>query len=156
MHGAVLLDENQQVLRECILWNDTRSHAQAAELDTVSGVRDLSGNIVFSGFTAPKLKWVADNEPEIFARTKTVLLPKDYLRFWLTGELRSEMSDAAGTSWLDVGARQWSETLIETGGIEKSMLPSLVEGSSPAGDLKSELCKQWGIDGGCCCCWRRS
>lgn len=147
MHGAVLLDENQQVLRECILWNDTRSYAQAAELDAGSGVRDLSGNIVFPGFTAPKLKWVAENEPEIFARTKTVLLPKDYLRFWLTGELRSEMSDAAGTSWLDVGARQWSETLIKAGGVDETVLPALVEGSSAAGDLKSELRKQWGIDG---------
>lgn len=147
MHGAVLLDENQQILRECILWNDTRSHVQAAELDGISGVRELSGNIVFPGFTAPKLKWVAENEPEIFARTKTVLLPKDYLRFWLTGELRSEMSDAAGTSWLDVGARQWSETLIAASGVDSEMLSALVEGSSPAGSLRSELLTKWGIAG---------
>ena len=112
MHGAVLLDKAQAVLRPCILWNDTRSSEQAALLDQTKGVRELSGNIVFPGFTAPKLMWVKENEPEIFARTETVLLPKDYLRFWLSGELKSEMSDAAGTSWLDVGTRSWSNKIL--------------------------------------------
>jgi xylulokinase len=104
MHGATLLDRADQVLRPCILWNDTRSHRQAARLDADPRFRAITGNIVFPSFTAPKLVWVKENEPAIFARVKTVLLPKDYLRLWLTGEYDSDMSDAAGTSWLDTAA----------------------------------------------------
>ena len=85
MHGATLLDGSDRVLRPCILWNDTRAHEQAAALDTRQ-TRALSGNIVFPGFTAPKLLWVEAHEPEVFAQTAKVLLPKDYLRLWLTGE----------------------------------------------------------------------
>ncbi len=102
MHGATLLDENGEPLRPAILWNDTRSYQEAAELDAMPAFRELSGNIVFPGFTAPKLVWVARNEPEVFAKTAKVLLPKDYIAFWLSGEYISEMSDAAGTSWLNV------------------------------------------------------
>ncbi len=105
MHGATLLDKQDRALRPCILWNDTRSHAEAHELDSQPLFRDLTGNIVFPGFTAPKLLWVARNEPDIFAKVRWVLLPKDYLRHWLTGEHASEMSDAAGTSWLDTGKK---------------------------------------------------
>ena len=108
MHGATLLDDQDKVLRPCILWNDTRSFKQAAALDADPQFRALTGNIVFPGFTAPKLVWVAENEPEIFAKVRWVLLPKDYLRLWLTGEHISEMSDSAGTSWLDTGKRAWS------------------------------------------------
>ena len=108
MHGATLLDERDQVLRPCILWNDTRSHAEAAKLDADLRFRKITGNIVFPGFTAPKLAWVKNNEPAVFAKVRWVLLPKDYLRLWLTGEHMSEMSDSAGTSWLDVAARKWS------------------------------------------------
>lgn len=147
MHGVVLLDKAQEVLRPCILWNDTRSHAFATTLDKTPSVRELSGNIVFPGFCAPKLMWVKNQEPEIFAQTKTILLPKDYLRFWLTGELNSEISDAAGTSWLDVDKRQWSEKLINASGIEASMLPNTIEGSSTAGSLRTELQSAWGIAG---------
>lgn len=101
MHGATLLDRDDKVLRPCILWNDTRSHAEAAMLDAAPRFRELTGNIVFPGFTAPKLVWVKANEPEIFARVAKVLLPKDYLRLWLSGEHISEMSDSAGTScWM--------------------------------------------------------
>jgi len=85
MHGATLLDEAGDVIRPCILWNDTRSHAEAKVLDKTDGVRDLSGNIVFPGFTAPKLLWVMKHEPENFARTAKVLLPAAYLNFFLTG-----------------------------------------------------------------------
>ena len=92
MHGATLLDENDQVLRPCILWNDTRSYKEAAELDADPAFRAVTGNIVFPGFTAPKLVWVARNEPDVFARTRKVLLPKDYLRLWLTGEYVSDLS----------------------------------------------------------------
>jgi len=86
MHGATLLDAAGTVLRPCILWNDTRSYAQAGRLDADPRFRAITGNIVFPGFTAPKLVWVADNEPEIFAGVAKVLLPKDFLRFWLSGE----------------------------------------------------------------------
>ena len=98
MHGATLLDARDEVLRPCILWNDTRSHEEAAELDGDPMFRRLTGNIVFPGFTAPKVVWVASHEPAIRERLAKVLLPKDYLRLWLTGEHVGEMSDAAGTS----------------------------------------------------------
>ena len=145
MHGAVLLDEQDQVLRPAILWNDTRSHAQAAQLDADPQFRALTGNIVFPGFTAPKLLWVKDNEPEIFARIKKILLPKDYLRLWLTGEHVSEMSDASGTSWLDVAQRKWSADLLAATELDESRMPRLVEGTDVSGTLRAELCQQWGM-----------
>ena len=145
MHGAVLLDEQDQVLRPAILWNDTRSHAQAAQLDADAQFRALTGNIVFPGFTAPKLLWVKDNEPEIFTRIKKILLPKDYLRLWLTGEHVSEMSDASGTSWLDVAQRKWSAHLLAATELDESQMPRLVEGTDVSGTLRAELCQQWGM-----------
>ncbi|HEY3518789.1 MAG TPA: FGGY family carbohydrate kinase, partial [Gammaproteobacteria bacterium] len=100
MHGATLLDERDEPLRPCMLWNDTRAHAEAAALDDDARFRAVTGNIVFPGFTAPKVAWVRKHEPRSFERLRRVLLPKDYLRLWLTGEHVSEMSDASGTSWL--------------------------------------------------------
>ncbi|NIZ12181.1 xylulokinase [Phaeobacter sp. HF9A] len=147
MHGATLLDAAGKVLRPCILWNDTRSATEAAALDAMSGVRDLSGNIVFPGFTAPKLAWVKAHEPEIFAKVAKVLLPKDYVRYWLTGAYISDMSDSAGTSWLDVGARDWSEALLDASGMRRDQMPDLVEGAAPGGDLRGELQREWGISG---------
>tara|TARA_R110002020_G_scaffold279687_13_gene495465 strand:+ start:67 stop:1527 length:1461 start_codon:yes stop_codon:yes gene_type:complete len=147
MHGATLLDAAGAVLRPCILWNDTRAHVEAAALDAAPGVRELSGNIVFPGFTAPKLAWVRTQEPEIFDKVAKVLLPKDYLRYWLTGELIGDMSDCAGTSWLDVGARDWSDRLLEAGGMRRDQMPGLVEGSAPSGQLRAQLCADWGIEG---------
>ncbi|MBI4045510.1 MAG: xylulokinase, partial [Devosia nanyangense] len=97
--------------------------------------------------TAPKLLWVRKHEPEIFARTAKVLLPKDYVRFLLTGAFVSEMSDASGTLWLDVAKRDWSDALLKATGLDRSHMPSLVEGSAPSGDLKAELIKRWGIAG---------
>ncbi len=145
MHGATLLDESDNVLRPCILWNDTRSYMEAAELDADPRFREISGNIVFPGFTAPKLVWVRNNEPEIFDKTAKVLLPKDYLRLWLTGEHVSEMSDAAGTSWLDVSARKWSDALLEASFMDAGQMPRLVEGSDASGMLRSELASEWGL-----------
>ncbi|CDZ56477.1 xylulokinase [Neorhizobium galegae] len=145
MHGATLLDAEDKVLRPCILWNDTRSHQEAAALDANPIFRKLTGNIVFPGFTAPKLVWVANNEPEIFAKVAKVLLPKDYLRLWLTGEHISEMSDSAGTSWLDTGARKWSSELLAATGLEEKQMPSLVEGTEQAGKLRGELSYKWGM-----------
>jgi xylulokinase len=148
MHGATLVDADGQVLRPCILWNDTRSYQEAAELDANPIFRDLTGNIVFPGFTAPKLVWVKNHEPEIFARVAKVLLPKDYLRFWLTGAYISEMSDSAGTSWLDVGKRAWSQALLSATGMQESQMPSLVEGTEVGGILKADLAARWGLGEG--------
>ncbi len=148
MHGATLLDSSGKVLRPCILWNDTRSHEEAAALDADARFRKVTGNIVFPGFTAPKLAWVKANEPEIFSRVAKVLLPKDYLRFWLTGEFISEMSDSAGTSWLDVGARAWSADLLAATDLGIEHMPSLVEGTGQAGTLKPELAARWGMGEG--------
>jgi xylulokinase len=148
MHGATLLDTSDQVLRPCILWNDTRSHAEAAALDADPRFRKITGNIVFPGFTAPKLVWVKNNEPTVFAKVKKVLLPKDYLRLWLTGEHISEMSDSAGTAWLDVGHRQWSPELLAATGLGEDNMPSLVEGTEKAGGLRAELASRWGMAAG--------
>lgn len=139
MHGATALDGQGKVIRPCILWNDTRAAKEAAELDAIFEFRTLSGNIVFPGFTAPKLLWMARYEPDNFARVAKVLLPKDYLVYWLTGRFVSEMSDAAGTSWLDVGARDWSDELIEKSGMLRSQMPDLVEGSELVGTLNSKV-----------------
>ncbi|ABC92404.1 xylulokinase protein [Rhizobium etli CFN 42] len=147
MHGATLIDASDKVLRPCILWNDTRSHVEAAELDADPRFRALTGNIVFPGFTAPKLAWVRKHEPEIFAKVAKVLLPKDYLRLWLTGEYISEMSDSAGTSWLDTGKRGWSSELLAATGLSREHMPALVEGTDQAGRLRSDLAAQWGISG---------
>ncbi|ERM01257.1 xylulokinase [Brucella intermedia 229E] len=144
MHGATLLDERDQVLRPCILWNDTRSYREAAALDADPAFRAITGNIVFPGFTAPKIVWVANNEPDIFARTRKVLLPKDYLRLWLTGEYVSDMSDSAGTSWLDTGARRWSRELLDKTGLDESRMPRLAEGTDATGRLRAELAAEWG------------
>jgi xylulokinase len=148
MHGATLLSAADDVLRPCILWNDTRSHAEAAELDSDPDFRAISGNIVFPGFTAPKLLWVARHEPEIFAKTARVLLPKDYLRLWLTGEHVAEMSDAAGTSWFDTGARDWSDVLLAKSGMSRAQMPRLVEGSEVSGVLRPELAARFGLPSG--------
>lgn len=148
MHGATLIDESDKVLRPCILWNDTRSFRQAAALDGDPQFRALTGNIVFPGFTAPKLAWVRENEPEIFAKLRWVLLPKDYLRLWLTGEHISEMSDSAGTSWLDTGKRNWSESLLAATHLEERQMPDLVEGTDSAGTLRPELASRWGMGPG--------
>lgn len=145
MHGATLLDGSDKVLRPCILWNDTRSYKEAAELDADPRFRRITGNIVFPGFTAPKLVWVKNNEPDVFAKVKKVLLPKDYLRLWLAGEHISEMSDSAGTSWLDTGKRAWSAELLAATDLDESRMPKLVEGTDKAGTLRTELASKWGM-----------
>ena len=148
MHGATLLDASDKVLRPSILWNDTRSAKEAAELDADPRFRAISGNIVFPGFTAPKLVWCAGHEPELFGKVAKVLLPKDYLRLWLTGEHVAEMSDAAGTSWLDTGARKWSDDLLAATGLTQSQMPRLVEGSEVSGYLRGDLASRFGIRSG--------
>ncbi|GAA6190348.1 xylulokinase [Phaeobacter sp. NW0010-22] len=144
MHGATLLDANDKPLRPAILWNDGRSLAECDELEARADFRGIGGNIVMAGFTAPKLRWVQKNEPEIFSKTRKILLPKDFIKFWLTGEYASEMSDAAGTLWLDVAKRDWSDDLLAATGLTRDHMPRLVEGSEKAGDLRAELATQWG------------
>ncbi|AJZ90368.1 Xylulose kinase [Beauveria bassiana D1-5] len=146
MHGAVLLDGQGKVLRPCILWNDTRSAGQCARLtEEHPEFLTISGNLVMPGFTAPKLRWVAEHEPEIFSRVDKVLLPKDYLRWRLSGEFASDPSDAAGTLWLDVAKRDWSDKLLAATGLSRSQMPRLVEGSEVSAVLRSALATEWGL-----------
>lgn len=148
MHGAVLVDAGDNWLRPAILWNDTRAGVEAARLDAMPGIRAASGNIVFPGFTAPKLAWLAAREPEVFAATDCVLLPKDALRLWLTGARVTDMSDAAGTSWLDVAARDWSDDLLAAGGMRRDQMPALVEGSQVSGHLRTAVARALGLRAG--------
>ena len=147
MHGATLLDERDEPLRPCLLWNDTRAHREAAVLDGDTRFRAITGNIVFPGFTAPKVAWVRRHEPLAFERVRWILLPKDYLRLWLTGEHVSEMSDASGTSWLDMGARRWSDELLAATSLSARQMPALVEGTAASGTLRRELAVRWGLRG---------
>jgi xylulokinase len=148
MHGATILDGGHNVLRPCILWNDTRSHVEAAALDADPRFRAVTGNIVFPGFTAPKLAWLRAHEPKVWDKVALVLLPKDYLRLWLTGEAVAEMSDAAGTSWLDTGARDWSDDLLAATCLGRAQMPRLVEGSQVSGRVRDALADQWGLPRG--------
>jgi xylulokinase len=127
------------------LWNDTRSHEEAADLDADPLFRRVTGNIVFPGFTAPKLMWVRRNEPQVWNRVAKVLLPKDYLRLWLTGDHVAEMSDAAGTSWLDTGRRDWSDDCLMATGLTRAQMPRLVEGSAVSGTMRAALADRWGL-----------
>ncbi len=139
MHGATLLDSHDRPLRPAILWNDGRSAEECLELERREpSSRAITGNIMMPGFTAPKLLWVARHEPDLFRRTACVLLPKDYVRLRLTGEKVSEMSDAAGTGWLDVSRREWSDAMLAATDLSRAHMPRLVEGSSPSGTLSEE------------------
>jgi xylulokinase len=146
MHGAVLLGDQQQVLRPAILWNDGRSSAQCDALSQrVPHLTSITGNLAMPGFTAPKLLWVQANEPEVFKRTERVLLPKDFLRLRMTGQAVSEMSDASGTLWLDVALRRWSPELLGTCGLTIHHMPRLVEGSDPSAVLSPDVAARWGL-----------
>jgi xylulokinase len=144
MHGATLLDSKQQVLRPAILWNDGRSGEECALLEAnVEGSREITGNLMMPGFTAPKLLWVERHEPEIFSQISKVLLPKDYLRLRMTGEFASDLSDAAGTMWLDVAKRDWSDTMLDACRMSRQHMPQLFEGSEIAGVLKADVARAW-------------
>ncbi len=146
MHGAVLLDEHDAVLRPAILWNDGRSAAQCeALMRDVPELTVLTGNLAMPGFTAPKLQWVREHEPEAFARTVRVLLPKDFLRLMLTGDAVTDLSDAFGTLWLDVARRDSSDRLLQATGLTRAHMPALVEGSAPGGTLRGALARRWGL-----------
>jgi len=146
MHGATLLDADNRVLRPAILWNDGRSAAQCTTLEArVPDLAVITGNRAMPGFTAPKLLWVQQHEPAIFARIAKVLLPKDYVRLRMTGDTASDLSDSAGTLWLDVSRRQWSERVLSATGLDTSNMPTLHEGNALTGQLRQEVADAWGM-----------
>ena len=146
MHGATLLGHHGQVLRPAILWNDGRSAAQCQTLNSlVPTLSEITGNLAMPGFTAPKLLWVREHEPEIFNQIHKVLLPKDYLRYCITGDYASDMSDSAGTLWMNVAKRCWSEPLLKATGLTVEHMPTLYEGTEITGFVKTELATQWGL-----------
>lgn len=146
MHGATLLNKQGHVLRPAILWNDGRSALQCQQLEhIVLDSRKISGNLMMPGFTAPKLKWVQQYEPQIFKQISKVLLPKDYLRYRLSGDFASDMSDSSGTMWLDVSNRCWSDKLLQATDLSQEHMPQLFEGNQITGYLSAKLSKYWGI-----------
>ena len=146
MHGATLLDRQQRVLRPAILWNDGRCAEECALLEqTVPASRQITGNLMMPGFTAPKILWVARHEPDVFRQLDKVLLPKDYLRLRMTGEFASDMSDAAGTMWMDVAQRDWSDEMLDACRLTRAHMPALFEGSEITGVLKDDVAQAWAM-----------
>ena len=149
MHGAVLLDGNHEVLRPAILWNDTRASLECAQMmQELPALPQLAGSLVMPGFTAPKLRWLATHEPAVFTRVAKVLLPKDYVRFMLTDDFVTDMSDGSGTAWLDVEQRDWSDALLTLTGLTRQHMPRLVEGSQASGVLSAASAKQLSLKPG--------
>ena len=149
MHGLVILDKDDNVLRPAILWNDGRSTEETDYLNNVIGKEKLSkltANIAFAGFTAPKILWVKNNEPEIFAKISKIMLPKDYISYMLSGNFATDYSDASGMLLLDVKNKKWSSEMIEICGISENMLPKLFESFEVVGDIKPELAKELGLN----------
>ncbi|WP_445775999.1 xylulokinase [Shewanella sp.] len=147
MHGATLLDNNKQVIRPAILWNDGRSEQQCKTLEANEPyARNITGNIAMPGFTAPKLLWVKEHEPEHFNRIAKVLLPKDFLRLKMTGDFASDMSDSAGTLWLDVKNRCWSQAMLAATSLTLDHMPTLYEGNDITGTLTADIANLWGMN----------
>lgn len=147
MHGLVMLDENDEVLRPTILWNDSRSTEECTYLNNLIGRENISkwtGNIAFPGFTAPKILWVKKHEPDIFARCKRIMLPKDYLCYRMSGEFVTEPSDASGTLLYDVENGCWSREMLDICAITEDMLPSVYPSYEKVGMLKKELSNELG------------
>ena len=152
-HGFVPLDERGQVIRPAKLWNDTSTAAECEEIMAAVGGRDrfiaLTGNALPPGFTASKILWLKKHEPANFARLATVLLPHDYLNFWLTGIKRMEYGDASGTALMDVRTRAWSRPVLQAIDTAlESKLPPLVHSAKPHGPLRAELAREWGLGDG--------
>ncbi len=149
MHGAVLLDKHHDVLRPAILWNDTRASDECVlMMEESPNLPQLAGSLVMPGFTAPKLRWLAMHEAQVFERVAKVLLPKDYVRFMLTDDFVTDMSDASGTAWLDVEKRDWSDALLGLTAMTRQHMPRLVEGSQVSGVLSATSAKQLGLKSG--------
>jgi xylulokinase len=140
MHGLVILDENDRVIRPAILWNDGRTVKETEWLNNVIGREKLSGytaNIAFAGFTAPKILWVKANEPENFARIRKIMLPKDYLCYRLSGAFSTDLSDASGMLLLDVKNRRWSREMLDICGVKEEQLPKLYESYEKVGNTET-------------------
>ncbi len=148
MHGLVILDGNDQVIRPALIWCDQRSQAQVDFVNRKVGAERVlayTANPVLTGFTLPKLLWVRDNEPHNFERVRKMLLPKDYLRFQLTGEFASEVSDASGTSLFDVVNRRWSYEMVDALGLDRSILPKVYESSEVTGAISLQAADATGL-----------
>lgn len=151
MHGLVLIDEAGQVLRPAILWNDQRTQAQCDEIHRRIGKErfiQITGNVALTGFTAPKILWVAQNEPDVYARARHVLLPKDYIRYRLTGEYAMDKADGAGTVLFDLKARDWSDEVLAALEIPRAWMPPTFEGSSFTGQVSPAAAALTGLKAG--------
>jgi len=151
MHGLVLLDEAGQVLRPAILWNDGRSQSQCDEIHRRLGREafiQISGNVALTGFTAPKILWVAQNEPEIYARARHILLPKDTIRYRLTGDFAMDKADGSGTALFDLKTRAWSEKILAALEIPRAWMPPTFEGTTFTGTISAEAAKITGLKAG--------
>ena len=148
MHGLVALDDSDRVLRPAILWNDGRTQAETDWLNQEIGkarLTKLTGNIAFAGFTAPKILWMKNNEPELFAKIAKIMLPKDYINYVLTGVHCTDYSDASGMLLLDVEHKCWSREMLEICGISEAVMPKLFESYETVGTLKPELAEELGL-----------
>src|SRR5947207_6367654 len=149
MHGSVFLGDGEKPLRPALLWNDQRTAAECAEIESKAGGREklieMVANPALTGFTAPKILWVRKNEPKIYGRTRHILLPKDYIRYRMTGEYATEVSDASGTLLLDVVNRRWSDELLSKLQIDKALLPRLHESPEITGHLHAAGAKALGL-----------
>ena len=151
MHGLVLLDADHEVIRPALIWCDQRSQAQVDWINATAGpemVLEQTANPVLTGFTAPKLLWVRDNDPASYERARQVLLPKDYIRFCLTGEFAGDVSDASGTALFDVVHRRWADALIEKLGIDRGLLPPVVESPEITGRVSELVAETTGLKAG--------
>jgi xylulokinase len=151
MHGLVLLDEAGEVLRPALLWNDQRTGAECDQIRELVGKErfiQITGNDALTGFTAPKILWVKNHEPEVFARTQQILLPKDYVRFRLTGLYATDKAGGAGTVLFDVRARDWSHEVVEALGIDPDWLPGSFEGTAVTGGISAEAAAATGLKAG--------
>ncbi len=146
MHGATCLGENDDILYPAILWNDGRSGAECESMMAeMPSLMDITGNLAMPGFTAPKLQWLRTHKPEVFKKIRKILLPKDYVRLQMCGIYASDMSDSAGTLWMDVKARDWSDDVLALTGLNRDHMPELFEGSDATGQLLATIADDWGL-----------
>ncbi len=148
MHGLVALDKDDNVIRPCILWNDGRTQKEVDYLNNVIGkskISEYTGNIAFAGFTAPKIMWLKRNEPQSFERIAKIMLPKDYLAYYLSGVFATDYSDASGTLLLDVEHKCWSDEMLKIVGISSDVLPALYESYEVIGNIRADIAERYGL-----------
>ncbi len=153
MHSSVFFDKNNEVIRPALLWNDTRTTPQVKEIFELARGRekllDMTCNLALEGFTLPKILWLKENEPENYAKVNKVVMPKDYINFMLCGEVKTDVSDAAGTLLFDVKKCQWSYELCEKVGVSPEILPEVIPSTGVVGTVKADLCSEIGLAEGC-------